>query len=179
MQWRQRNVQKTWCTCRVVILLITEPIVLFYVLVAVLLFCWSLHLLFCFMFLLPSASSDPTWCARKRRFVESLLKFGYLHRAKPGLKSGSKNGFSNDFSISSLKFLQDQLVVSDGTIFVVYKMLVICTFRSFGRQIKCGAVKKNVLSIRFLWAKSRSNSKGLRNTPQTRTRWSISQESRP
>ena len=50
----------------------------------------------------------------------------YLHRAKPGLKSGSKNDFSNGFSISSLKFLQDQLAVSDGTMFVVYKMLVIC-----------------------------------------------------
>ena len=131
------------------------------------------------MFLLPSTSSDPTWCARKRRFVENLLKFAYLHRAKPGLKSGSKNGFSDGFSISSLKFLQDQLAVSDGTIFVVYKMLVICTCCSFGRQIKCGAAKKNVLSIRFLWAKSRSNSRGLRHTPQTRTRWSITQESRP
>ena len=152
--------KKTWCTCRVVILVITEPIVLFYVLVA-------------------SPSSDPTWCGRKRRFVENLLKFAYLHRAKPGLKSGSKNGFGDGVSISSLKFLQDQLAVSDGTIFVVYKMLVICTFCSFGRQIKCGAAKKNVLSIRFLWAKSRSNSRGLRHTPQTRTRWSITQESRP
>ena len=145
--------KKTWCTCRVVILLITEPIVLFFILV--------------------------TWCARKRRFVENLLKFAYLHRAKPGLKSGSKNGFRNGFSISSLKFLQDQLAFSDGKIFVVYKMLVICTFPSFGRQIKCRAAEKNVLSIRFLWAKSRSNSRGLRHTPQTRTRWSITQESRP
>ena len=65
------------------------------------------------------------------------------------------------------------LVVSDRTIFVVYKMLVICSFRSLGRQIKCGAAKTNVLSIRFLWAKSRSNSRGLQHTPPTRTRWSI------
>ena len=149
--------KKTWYTCRVVILLITEPIVLFYVLVAID-FVWSY---------LMCEKKNIRW------------KFAYLHRAKPGLKSGSKNGFSNGFSISSLKFLQDQLAVSDGTIFVVYKMLVICTFRSFGRQIKCGAAKKNVLSIRFLWAKSRSNSRGLRHTPKTITRWSITQESRP
>ena len=143
--------------CSLVILLITAPIVLFYVLVAI------------------DFVGSYLMCEKKK----IPWKFAYLHRAKSGLKSGSKNGFSNGFSISSLKFLQDQLAVSDGTIFVVYKMLVICIFCSFGRQIKCGAAKKNVLSIRFLWAKSRSNSRSLRHTPQTRTRWSITQESRP
>ena len=128
------------------------------------------HCTYCFV--LYSCCHRLRWILPDVRQKEDSLKI-CLNLHKPGLKSGSKNGFSNGFSISSLKFLQDQLAVSDETIFVVYKMLVICTFRSFGRQIKCGAAKKNVLSIRFLWAKSRSNSRGLRHTPQTRTRWSI------
>ena len=51
-------------------------------------------------------------------------------------------------------------MVSDPTIFVVYKMLVICSFRSLGRQIKCGAAKTNVLSNSFFMGKKPKQQQG-------------------
>ena len=54
---------------------------------------------------------------------------------------------------------------------MVYLLAYHLHFRSFGRQIKCGAVKKNVLSIRFSSGKSqRTSCKSLLHKPPSKPR---------
>ena len=54
---------------------------------------------------------------------------------------------------------------------MVYVLAYHLHFRSFGRQINCEAVKKNVLSIRFLLGKSqRTSCKSLLHKPPSKLR---------